>query len=218
MCSKALLELSGLLLATIHFGFPLAYYLYAKSRWLPRSWNLRVNEDYRPYVTVIIPTYNEASIIKERLNNIYAQNYPKSLIEVIVVDSGSSDGTPELIEEWAKQHSDLKLKLVREEVRRGKAHVLNHALKYASGEVIIIADADASWPNDALTKAVKWLSDSSVGAVSCLKRPVDSGVAGVEASYRQYYNVLRVAESKAYSTPIFHGELAAFKAELLRVT
>jgi len=43
-----------------------------------------------------------------------------------------------------------------------------------------------------------------------------SGAAGVEEGYRQYYNVLRVAESKVYATPIFHGELAAFKTNLLK--
>ncbi|MEM2661168.1 MAG: glycosyltransferase family 2 protein, partial [Nitrososphaeria archaeon] len=48
------------------------------------------------------------------------------------------------------------------------------------------------------------------------KKPLGAGATGVEAGYRQYYNVLRVAESKAYSTPIFHGELAAFKAGLLK--
>jgi len=89
-------------------------------------------------------------------------------------------------------------------------------LKYVNGEVVVIADSDAFWPSDAIVKAVKRLSDTSVGVVSCLKKPLKPSVAEVEWGYRQYYNVLRVAESKAYSTPIFHGELAAFKAGLLK--
>ena len=132
-----------------------------------------------------------------------------------MVDSASTDGTPKLVEEWDSRHKDIKLKLVVENERRGKAFALNNALRYASGEVVVIADADALWPRDALTKAVKWLSNPLVGAVSCLKKPLSSGTTGIEAGYRQYYNVLRVAESKAYSTPIFHGELAAFKKDLL---
>jgi len=116
------------------------------------------------------------------------------------------------VEKWAEQYSDLRLKLIREEVCRGKAY----ALKYVNGEVVVIADSDAFWPSDAIVKAVKRLSDTSVGAVSCLKKPLKPSVAEVEWGYRQYYNVLRVAESKAYSTTIFHGELAAFKAGLLK--
>jgi len=209
-----MLELTALILAGAHFSVPLAYYAYMK-RYLGRPWNLKIDENYRPYITVILPTYDEAKIIRDRLDNLYKQDYPKKSFEVVIVDS-SDDDTSNLIEEWAKQHNDLTLKLIRENTRKGKAYALNHALNYASGEVIVIADADALWPSHALTRAVRWLSDPSIGAVSCLKKPLGSGAAGVEEGYRQYYNVLRVAESKVYATPIFHGELAAFKANLLK--
>ncbi|MEM2292503.1 MAG: glycosyltransferase family 2 protein [Nitrososphaerota archaeon] len=211
-----MLEILALALALVHFGFPLAYYWYAKAKWFRKPWNLKLDEAYRPRVTVILPTYNEAGLIAERLDNLYAQDYPKSLMEVILVDSASEDGTADIVEKWVRRHEGLELKLIREEARRGKAYALNHALEHAGGEVIVIADADAFWPRDALTKAVRWLSNPTVGAVSCLKKPLGAGATGVEAGYRQYYNVLRVAESKAYSTPIFHGELAAFKAGLLK--
>ncbi|MEM0066687.1 MAG: glycosyltransferase family 2 protein [Sulfolobales archaeon] len=209
------LEVLGLALALVHFTVPLAYYAYAKLRWLKRPWDLSIDENYKPKVTVIIPTYNESKLIEKKLDNIYEQDYPKELMEIVVVDSASTDGTPRLVEEWASRHKDVELKLVVESERRGKAFALNNALRYASGEVVVIADADALWPRDALTKAVKWLSNPLVGAVSCLKKPLSSSTTSIEVGYRQYYNVLRVAESKAYSTPIFHGELAAFRKDLL---
>jgi len=209
------LEVLGLTLALAHFTVPLAYYAYARLKWLKKPWNLSIDENYKPKVTVIIPTYNESKLIEKKLDNVYEQDYSKELMEIVVVDSASMDGTPRLVEEWASRHKDVELKLVVETERRGKAFALNNALRYASGEVIVIADADALWPRDALTKVVKWLSNPLVGAVSCLKKPLGSGATGVEVGYRQYYNVLRVAESKAYSTPIFHGELAAFRRDLL---
>jgi len=210
-----LLELVALTLAGIHFGVPLLYYFYLKSRYLDEPWNIKIDEDYRPRVTVIVPTYNEAKFIQGKLDNVYGQDYPKDLMEVVVVDSASTDGTPELVEEWASEHRDVDLRLIREGERRGKAHALNHALRYATGDVVIVADVDAVWPGNALAEALSWFSDPVVGAVSCLKEPAGSSVKGVEGSYRQYYNVLRVAESKAYATPIFHGELAAFRRSLL---
>jgi len=209
------LEVLGLTLALAHSTVPLAYYAYAKLKWLKRPWNLSIDENYKPKVTVIIPTYNESKLIEKKLDNIYEQDYPKELMEIIVVDSASTDGTPRLVEEWASRHKDVELKLVVESERRGKAFALNNALRYASGEVVVIADADALWPREALTKAVKWLSNPLVGGVSCLKKPLGSSITSIEVGYRQYYNVLRVAESKAYSTPIFHGELAAFRKDLL---
>jgi len=211
----SVLEIAGLALALVHFTTPLAYYAYAKLKWLGKPWDIKTNENYKPRVTIIIPTYNEAELIKKKLDNIHDQDYPKESMEIIVVDSASTDGTPRLVEEWARRHNDVVLKLVIEDERRGKAHALNNALRYASGEVVVIADADALWPRDALTKAVKWLSNPLVGAVSCLKKPLGSSTTSIEVGYRQYYNVLRVAESKAYSTPIFHGELAAFRRDLL---
>jgi len=205
-----------LVLVAIHFGTPLAYYRYAKTQWLPKPWNIKVDENYRPKVTVIVPTYNEARFIEKKLNNIYEQEYPKDKLEVIIVDSASDDGTPELVRKWAGDHPDLNLKLIEEPVRRGKARALNLALKQASGDILITADVDAWWSSkDTLQETVKWFADPTVGAVSCVKEPASAGIIGIEKGYRRFYNALRVAESKAWSTTIFHGELAAFRKRLI---
>lgn len=89
------------LLAGVHFGTPLAYYMYLKKWWLNRPWSLKTDENYRPKVTVIVPTYNEARLIRRKLDDIYAQDYPRGKVEVVVVDSASIDGTPRLVREWA---------------------------------------------------------------------------------------------------------------------
>jgi cellulose synthase/poly-beta-1,6-N-acetylglucosamine synthase-like glycosyltransferase len=62
---------------------------------------------------------------------------------------------------------------------------------------------------------VSWLSDPTVGAVTCVKRPEEKGRLDIEAGYRDFYNIVRIGESKKWSTPIFHGELAAYKKDLL---
>jgi len=209
-----MLEIIALILAGIHFGVPLTYYYYAKTRWLPKPWNIKVDENYRPKVTILLPTYNEEKLIKDRLDNIYNQTYPKELMEVIIVDS-SNDKTPEIVKQWSMDHKNLSLKLLREKERRGKVFALNEALKYVNNDIVICTDADALWPENAVCETVKWFADFSVGAVSCLKKPTNIGFLGIEEGYRNYYNILRLAESKAYSTPIFHGELAAFRKELL---
>ena len=204
----------ALVLVVIHFGTPLAYYWYAKTQWLPKPWNIRVDGNYRPKVTVIVPTYNEAGFIEKKLDNVYQQDYPRDKVEVIVVDSASNDGTPEKVKQWSMKHPDFHVKLVQEPVRRGMAHALRTGFSYVKGDVVVITDADAIWEDpDTLKEVVKWLSCKGVGAVSCIKVPYRS--KGFEETYRQYYNVLRVAESRAWSTPIFHGELSAFKKEFL---
>jgi len=210
------LTLVAVALALLHLGFPLAYYAYLKARWLRRPWSIRRDPSYRPRVTVIVPTYNEAKLIESKLDNLARQDYPRELLEVVIVDSASADGTPERVEGWARRNPGLVLKLIREPVRRGKAFALNMALKYAGGEVVVVTDADATWSSGStLSEALSWFSDPSVGAVTCLKLPAGSGAGGIEGAYRSFYNVVRLAESKAHSTPVFHGELAAFRRTLL---
>ncbi len=213
--SNAML-LTALLLAFTHFATPIAYYSYLKIRWLHRPWNIKRDPGYRPRVTIVVPTYNEAKVIESKLDDIARQDYPKELVEVIVVDSASTDETPAKVEEWAHRNPSIKLVLVRELVRRGKAHALNHALKYATGDIVVITDADATWSSsNTLSNAMSWFSDPAIGAVTCLKIPAGKGLMSVEESYRELYNVVRLAESKKHSTPVFHGELAAFRRSLL---
>lgn len=211
------LTVVALVLALVHFTVPLAYYAYIR-RFYGREPVVGGDGDpsYTPSMTVIIPTYNEARFIVGKLDDIYRQDYPRDRLEVIVVDSGSDDGTVELVLEWARGHQDIKVKVIREPVRRGKARALNEALKHALGEVVVVTDADSRWVGGDTLRRVAWyLSDPQVAAVSCIKVPGDAGLLQVESTYRSFYNIIRVAESNLHSTPVFHGELAAFKRKAL---
>jgi glycosyltransferase involved in cell wall biosynthesis len=73
---------------------------------------LRRDPGYRPKVTIVVPTYNEAGLIKEKLDNITSQDYPKELLEIIVVDSVSTDGTPSIVREWMESHRGFRVLLV----------------------------------------------------------------------------------------------------------
>jgi cellulose synthase/poly-beta-1,6-N-acetylglucosamine synthase-like glycosyltransferase len=215
-----ILELMALILIGIHFGTPLAYYWYAKVKWLSKLWNIATNENYRPKVTVIVPTFNEASIIEKRLNNIYEQDYPKDRLEIIVVDSASNDSTAEIAKKWTYVHSDVKVKVIEEPVRRGKIPALNFALSQLSPdtEIVTVTDADCIWEKSALKNAVKYLADPLIGAVTCTISPLENETnqaVTFDKVYRNYNNLLRIAESKAYSTPIAHGPFIAYKRSIL---
>ena len=203
----------GLALLMAHFLIPTLYYGIARS-WLRRDYGINNDpiDDY-PRVSVVIPTYNEARVIHQRLDNIAEQDYPRDGLEIIVVDGGSTDGTTDLVKKWIGEHGDVKVKVIEEGGRFGKAHALNTALRYAVGDVVVIADADSMWARDSLRNAVRWLMIDDVGAVSCNKSPKDD--VAIEGEYRGYYSVLRIAESRKYSSPIFHGELAAYRKDLL---
>ncbi|MEM2240326.1 MAG: glycosyltransferase [Candidatus Bathyarchaeia archaeon] len=207
-------------MAGIHFTLPLTYYLYAKSKWLQKTWNIKVDEDRSSRISIILPTYNESEFIEKKLDDLYAQNYPKNLMETIVVDGGSNDGTPSIVEEWARKHLDFNMKMVREAVRRGKLHALNTALKQVdpSSEIVIFTDANAFWEGETLRKIVRYFGDHKVGSVTGSIFYMGADIGLNENVYRGYYNMLRVAESKKFATPVHNGPLLAIRTKLLQQT
>lgn len=207
-----------LLVGAIHFLVPLGYYAYLK-RLVNRTWNLALDTGYTPRTTVVIPTFDESAIIEARLDNIKAQSMPKEKLDVVVIDSGSRDRTSEIVDEWRLKNHDLKVSLITEPTRRGKAEALNVALQATVSDIVVLTDADAMWTEEALRKAIYYFSDRRVGAVTGVKEPVSvvpEKRGKLESVYRRFYNVVRVGESKIHSTPIFNGELAAFKTDQLK--
>ena len=198
---------------------PFLYFLLAKSKWLRLSWNLKIDQKYQPHVTILIPTYNEAKNISKKLDNIYALEYPKKKLEVVVIDSASTDGTPNIVYDWAKRHPDLRVILLQENSRRGMVPALNYALSRILQdpwrEIIIFTDADAFVERDALKNIVKYLADKRVGAVTASILPIIQENSS-ERVYRNYFNIIRIAESKFHSTPIHSGQFMAYNVRILK--
>src|SRR6266404_5497844 len=81
----------------VYFGFPLLLGFVALVA--PRI--SRKDENFRPRVSLLISAYNEAPIIREKIENSLRLSYPRSLFEVLVVSDCSSDATDEIAREYA---------------------------------------------------------------------------------------------------------------------
>lgn len=169
-------------------------------------------------ISLIIATYNEMYTLPKKLGNIIEQDYPKDLVELVFVDSGSTDATREIITEFIKIHPERKIVFIREKVRLGKSHAMNMAYAKASGEIKIISDADSLLDTSALTNIVRNFSDSRIGAVSgrqILLNEDQTPSTRFEKSYREVYLAFREGESILDSTPIFDGELCGYRSDLI---
>jgi len=169
-------------------------------------------------ISLIIATYNEEATLPAKLKNVLELDYPKELLELVIVDSGSTDKTPDIVEEFIKRNSDIKVVFIREEERLGKSHALNVAYPQASGDIKIISDSDALLERSAIKKIVRHFSVADVGAAcgrQILLNADENPSTRLEKSYRDVYEVLREGESALDSTPIFHGELSAYRACLI---
>ena len=90
------------------------------------------------YLSVVIPTYNRSRILEKVLLAIYNQDYPSSSYEVIVVDDGSTDDTPEVIKSLNLPSSCIYIKLEKS----GSARARNEGIRKAKAETIIFIDSD----------------------------------------------------------------------------
>lgn len=93
----------------------------------------------KPLLSLIIPTYNRLSLLKETLNSVISQAENKP-VEIIVVDDGSDDGTWEFLEEIKKSYSYIKI--IRHEKNLGVSSARNTGLKYAEGKYVFFLDSD----------------------------------------------------------------------------
>jgi glycosyltransferase involved in cell wall biosynthesis len=101
-----------------------------------------------PRVSVVIPTFNRASLLREALDSVFAQTFTD--YEVIVVDDGSTDGTPQMIERY-----NGRLRYIWQE-NRGPAEARNRGIAEARGEWIAFLDSDDMWHADKLARCMEY--------------------------------------------------------------
>jgi glycosyltransferase involved in cell wall biosynthesis len=119
-----------------------------------------------PYLSVVIPAYNESARIEQTLDRVMAcidaQGWDA---EVLVVDDGSRDGTPEIVGRWMKVFP--RLHLVQNPGNRGKGYSVRNGLLQAAGEIVMFTDADLSAPMEEaerLIAAIAAGADVAIGS------------------------------------------------------
>ncbi|MGQ4913206.1 MAG: glycosyltransferase [Candidatus Asgardarchaeia archaeon] len=121
---------------------------------------LTSNFDY-PFVTIVVPSYNESTTIIRAIKGIKNLNYPKDKIEVFFIDD-STDDTFEIIKQETKDMNNAIL--IKNEKRLGKAHALNFAYKNGHGDYIVVFDADNKAHPDCLLHLLTSFDSSDIWA------------------------------------------------------
>jgi len=128
---------------------------------------LVVNENYKPFVTIMVPAHNEEYVIANTVKNILAIDYPS--YEIIVIDDRSSDNTASVIKDLETKYEKVIAFIRDKDAFPGKSAVLNDAMRIAKGDAILVFDADATVEPDFLNKLIPLLEPIDVGAVQARK-------------------------------------------------
>ena len=179
------------------------------------------NKDYafQPFVSVIVPTYNEETVIEKRIENLIALEYPKSQYEIIVVDSGSTDNTAEVVEDTMKKYEDSEpaIRLIKEEERKGKASAINIGKKHAEAEIVLVTDANSVFDKNVLKELMPHFKSPEVGA-ACgrffISNPNEK-LANSEAFYWEIEHITLLGESSLDSISTVIGTISAWRKELM---
>lgn len=189
--SMLLFWLAASLLAYVYFGYPFLVRVLAAAAGRP----VRCDSRNCLPTTIIITAYNEENSILSKIANLQSLEFPRELLEIIVVSDGSTDATDTLVRSLGLN----TVRLLRLEGRVGKTACQNAAIAQARGQVVVFTDATTQLDRDALSKMIANFSDDRVGCVAGLlvyKAKGSSLTAAGAGAYWNYEIGLRQAESR----------------------
>ncbi|MBZ5580627.1 MAG: glycosyltransferase family 2 protein [Acidobacteriia bacterium] len=137
---------------------------------------------FRASVSVLLAVHNGERFIRKKLECLLSLNYPRELVEILVVSDGSTDATEAIVESF----SDRGVRLLRAP-RGGKPAALNLALPHASGEILFFTDVRQLIHPDSLSHLVANFADPAVGAATGEPRFLDPNLTGEQADMEVYW-------------------------------
>jgi cellulose synthase/poly-beta-1,6-N-acetylglucosamine synthase-like glycosyltransferase len=154
--SVAVFLASAAFLGYVLFGYPLLLAVWARRR--PKGIVKRLD---RRTVSVLLPVRNGEPWIRRKLESLRELNYPRELVEILVISDGSTDRTEMIVEEFATQGVEL-LRIPPS----GKAVALNRGLERARGEILFFTDVRQPLDPECLNHLVACFADPEVGVVT----------------------------------------------------
>ena len=173
--------------------------------------------EFLPEVTFVVAAYNEERWIIDKLENCLEFDYPTERLQLLFVTDGSSDSTPNLIENYQLPEG-VNLRLFHSPERRGKIAAVERIMEYVDTPITIYTDANTMVNSQAIKNIVRHYADPKVGAVAGEKRiqqdSKDEASSAGEGIYWKYESTLKRWDSELYSVVGAAGELFSVRTDL----
>jgi hyaluronan synthase len=172
-----------------------------------------------PFVSVVIPAYNEGPMVATTIDSVAAARYPRDRLEIFAVDDGSRDDTWDHIRRAASRHPGLVTAL-KLPWNMGKRRALAAGFHHASGEVLVTIDSDSAIEPDALLALVGPFRERRVGAVAgkvtVLNRRQGLIPRMLAVRFILSFDFLRAVQSTYGTVYCCPGALTAYRASAVR--
>jgi poly-beta-1,6 N-acetyl-D-glucosamine synthase len=208
------ITLASFLLLLLLRHFLLVWFSYLHQRELSTQ---EPNEGY-PFVSIIVPAYNEESVIRSSLASLLELRYP--YYEIIAVDDGSTDATYAQMKEFEGNHYGVKVSVYRKE-NSGKADTLNYGVRRSNAPIVVCMDSDSRLTPDALRYAIRHFTDKSVGAVAGNVKVINRHNIWTKLQALEYIeglNIVRNAQAFWRSVNVIPGPIGIFRRSALQAT
>ena len=169
-------------------------------------------------VTVIIPMHNEEKVASQILDLLIRVDYPQDLLQIIPINDFSEDATSKILDDYAARYPFIN-PLHRYQGERGKPAALNEALKLATGEVIIVFDADYLPPRGIIKDISSFFNDPEIGAVMGRVVPINTRVniltRLLDMERTGGYQVDQQARYNLKLVPQYGGTVGGFRRDVI---
>ena len=166
-----------------------------------------------PEASLIIAAHNEEAVLRAKLENALAMDYPAERLDIIVVSDASNDGTDHIAAEFAERG----VRLHRQEARGGKTEAQNAGVRLARGQFLAFSDANSMYAPNALKRLLAPFADERIGCVCGelqYANPDEQGAGKGEGLYWRYEQFLKRRESLLSSALGANGAIYALRREL----
>jgi biofilm PGA synthesis N-glycosyltransferase PgaC len=195
-------------------GYGIVLYLIVKLNKIFGRQQNTVDSAFEPPVTIVIPCFNEAEVIADKIVNTLSLNYPREKLKIIVIADGSTDDTNLVVKNFQG------IEYLHQARRAGKTAAENRVMNFVQTAFVIFTDANTMLNTGAVNNIVKHFANDNVGCVSGEKKIIteatDSASASGEGIYWKYESLLKKLDSELNSAVGAAGELVAFRTSLYK--
>ncbi|HKI79304.1 MAG TPA: glycosyltransferase family 2 protein [Ignavibacteriaceae bacterium] len=196
-----------------YFAILLLAYLYIN------EYTYKPVNGFYPFVSIIVPAYNEESVIAESVKSLLNLDY--SNYEIIIVNDGSTDKTNEVAESLVGYHegrnNEIKVSLINKP-NGGKAQALNAGIKQSKAEIVLCMDGDSQLSPESIKVAVRHFTNPEIGAVAGNVKVMNRGKLFTDLQALEYIeglNMARSAQSFIRLVNIIPGPIGLFRKKAI---